>query len=144
MGAVFNTPGTLELISLLSRVFTHNFTAASNNVALKRALADKGPTSSHGVASAHGFAPSSGNLNRRWKKWLDLLDGQIAEGNRVRDEILGALNNPGKYESIEFFAVPDSSTTIRVSFSDLLNPATGKYSLVVTARTQTIDNLPNP
>jgi hypothetical protein len=60
-------------------------------------------------------------------------------GDLVRAAMLSALENTTKYEAIEFFASQD--TNFVPSTSGHKNKNTGKYSLIVSVKTPTYDQL---
>jgi len=140
MGAIFNTSGTLTIIDLLSSTFTENFSATATNAALISDLANTANISSWHFANAYGLVatgPGSGSVNLHWKVWLDYFDGH--QGDQVRAAMAAALSGYNKYEAIEFFAYQDDASFVP-SVSDHLNN-TGKYSLIVTVKTPTYDQL---
>jgi hypothetical protein len=136
MGSIFNTQGTLEIIDLLSRKFTWGFTSAAADTTLIARLDPSSGMQSHDVASHHGLVPSTPGADPRWARWLKFFDAN--GGMAARKVMADALRNTGRYEAIEFFAVPDPSFV--VSTADVLNTAGTKYSLVVHVRTPTIDS----
>jgi hypothetical protein len=136
MGSIFNTPGTLAIINLLSTTFTQNFATAAANPGLINDLEPASLISSYDFAKKYGLVTGNAAVDAHWKVWLDYFD--LNGGDIVRAAMLSALENP-KYEAIEFFAFQDTSFV--PSASAHKNKNTGKHSLIVSVKTPTYDQL---
>ena len=140
MGAIFNTPGTLKLIQTLSDTFTNGFETATQDAGLIHDLDPVNHIAGFGFCAQYGLVATgngAGTINSHWARWLNHFD--VNGGNAVRTAMAAALRDPKKYEAIEFFVFQDANFSLTAT--DHLNPS-GKYSLIVTARTPTYDRLP--
>jgi hypothetical protein len=151
MGALFNTPGTLAIIQILSQAFQRtNFQSNRANVDFVNDLGDL-DLSSYEFATmydlvATGFGSST--VNAHWKKWLDYFDangGVVATASvpvPIRTKMSDACKNiPIAYSGIEFFAIPAAVFQVSPTsdFADKKNP--GQYTLIITVETPTYDQL---
>jgi hypothetical protein len=149
MGALFNTPGTLAILHVLNGAYQRdNFATMSGNA---QHIADlTGGLSTYSVCKKYRFIASDHPVNVNWKKWLDYFDGAAAGGGvtatQVRQKMAAALQGTTQltYTAIEFFAVPTPALKgYQVSMTDLPDQENnGEYTLVITAQTPTIDQIP--
>src|SRR5258705_9035739 len=103
MGAIFNTPGTQQLIGLLSNTFTQNFTATAANAALIHDLDPATGMASFGFCGKYHLVATgtgAGTINSHWATWLAHFDSH--GGNPARTAMANALRNPNKYKAIVF------------------------------------------
>ncbi len=141
MGAIFNTPGTQQIINLLSTTFTTNFTTTAANLAL---IYDLDPDNGMGTYkfcqkyNLVAIGVGARTINLHWEAWLTYFDAH--GGNAARKAMVAALGNTAKYQAIEFFPYFDPKT-FNVTHKDA-NFHDGTCSLAVTAQTPTYDNLP--
>ena len=139
MGAIFNTPGTMTIIGLLSNTFTTAFSTTAKNKQLIKDLDPTNGISSYDFCKKYKLLATgkgSASINAHWKVWLDYFDAN--GGDEVRADMVDALNDTATYEAIEFF--PAQTTGFALSTSPTLNTS-GKSSLIVTAETPTYDQL---
>jgi hypothetical protein len=142
MGSIFNTPGTQQIINVLSTTFTTNFAKTATDANL---IADLDPSSSNlssnDFATKYSLTASGGgsaSINAHWKIWLDYFDDN--GGDLVRSAMAAALRNTARYEAIEFFTSQD--TIFAPSVVHHKNKNSGKHSLIVSVKTPTYDQLP--
>jgi hypothetical protein len=149
MGALFNTPGTLAIIQVLSQAF-QRAAFQINRANFANDLGDLG-LSSYQFAAIYDLiatGPGSTAVNRHWNKWLDHFD---AHGGVVPTALVpvpirtqmsqACQNTPIPYSGIEFFAVPASAFQVQPTSNLADEESPGQYTLVITVQTPTYDQL---
>jgi hypothetical protein len=156
MGLLFNTPDTQQIIQKLNKRYDDKNNGLSANRGDYVVYLDfNGYPKLWDVAVKLQLYPGN-NPNsmpaRRWKYFLDFIDpipdpflspslGSTI-GTILRKEIAKACQDSTNCQSIEFFAVPD--TTIHLNLGNLGTPFAGKYSRIITLFTMTADQMGSP
>lgn len=151
MGMLFNTPGTLSLLSTLNQKFSKGNISYLAGLATTFQNLPPGNGTYAGVAAPLGILPdvSIANAQANWQKWLghfDKHDNSKDPGKKVAKTvgkgISDALNNLGKFKQVEFFAVPDDSKDKKISATVLdFQDENGEWSKIITIYTNTFDQL---
>ncbi len=158
MGMLFNTPGTVRILAMLTDHFSQGkFATLQQNQNLVQtlvaALQDPvGTTSTFSIAQMLGVDRDPGgdaSVNNNWSTWLDgMLDtagNQTYDGTMqttavwIRNAIAVAVQDP-TCVGIEFFAVPGPRVQALLPFQQLTDATDQtKHTVIISMQTLTVD-----